>query len=201
MFELPTSLRINDIYYPIRNNGDFRMVLDCFVALEDAELSQSDRIITSMIIFFDGVKDASDIYEMFGTKETLETAIKSMYSFFNCGQPDGVGAKMPYKLVDWERDSHLIASAVNNVAKREIRADAYLHWWTFMGYYLSIGESAFSHIVEIRHKIKAGKKLEKSEQEFKRENPQYFVWDSTTTEAKQTDDLIRSLWSEDENGG
>lgn len=196
MFDLPTSIFIEGVEYPIRNRGDFRMVLDCFEALSDSELDTDYRIMTGLIIFYDGMRDEDDVLTTFGNN--IEQAVKKMYDFFNCNQPKAPGAVMKHKLVDWKQDAQLIAGAVNSVAGKEIRAEAYLHWWTFMGYYLNIGDSAFATIVSIRHKIKSGKKLENHEKEFKRDNPQYFVWDSQATEDNQMEDYLRSLWN---NGG
>ena len=193
MFELPISVTIEDKEYPIRNKGDYRMVLDCFNAMNDEQLSQQDQLVTALIIFYDNVIDEYDLLDMFGTD--LETPIREMFRFFNCGKDNPPGTQLPYKLVDWEQDSQLIAAAVNNVANREIRTDSYTHWWTFMGYYLSIGESAFSTVVGIRGKIKKGKKLEKYEQEYKRDNPQYFVWDSTTKADREAMELVNEIWN------
>ena len=74
------------------------------------------------------------------------------------------------------------------------RALTYLHWWTFMGYFCSIGESTLSTVVSIRDKILKGKKLEKYETEFRRDNPQYFKWDSRTLQEKEDDELLKQLW-------
>ena len=38
MYEIPTTIQLNGQSYPIRDQGDYRMVLDCFVALNDDEL-------------------------------------------------------------------------------------------------------------------------------------------------------------------
>lgn len=195
MFELPISVTIEDIEYPIRNKGDYRMVLDCFNALNDEQLSQENRLITTLIIFYDNVNEPYDLVDVFGNH--LEQAVREMMKFFNCGREDGVGAKTNYKLVDWEQDSQLIAAGVNQVAGKEIRLEPYVHWWTFMGYYCSIGESSFSTVVGIRSKIKKGKKLEKYEQEFKKDNPQYFIWDSSTSEDKDAMDLVNSIWNQE----
>ena len=73
-------------------------------------------------------------------------------------------------LMDWEQDAALIIPAVNRVAGHEVRAEKYIHWWTFLGYYMEIGESAFSQVVSIRQKKAKGKPLEKWEQEYYREN-------------------------------
>ena len=42
-----------------------------------------------------------------------------------------------------------------------------------------------------------GKKLEKHEREFRRSNPQYFIWDSRTKEQVEGDELIRALWNKE----
>lgn len=197
MFELPTSIMIEDREYPIRNNGDFRMVLDCFTCLQDVELDEQERIITSLCIFYADVTSIEGISEVFYSEEILMSAITEMYNFFNCGQQN-VGARQNYKLIDWEQDGQMIISAVNNVAKKEIRAESYVHWWTFMGYYLAVGECPLSTVVSIRDKILRGKKLEKWEQTFRRENPEYFVWNSKSVEDREAEEYIKQIWN---NGG
>jgi hypothetical protein len=65
-----------------------------------------------------------------------------------------------------------------------------------MGYYLAIGECSFSEIVSIRSKIAKGQKLEKYEQKFKRENPQYFSWDfRATLQDNEANEYIKSIWN------
>ena len=188
MFDLPTTITVNGKEYPIRNKGDFRMVFDCFSALNDDELDISYRAITALIIFLEGFSTPHDVISEFGTDKYLSEAVKQMYLWFNCGQEDTIGVKSHRGVVDWEQDQQLIAGAINGIAKTP-----YLHWWTFMGYYFNIGECAFSTIVSIRSKIKEGKKLEKYEQDFKRNNPQYFVAKRTAKE-KDFDEELRRMW-------
>lgn len=192
MFELPTTITVNGKEYPIRNKGDFRMVFDCFEALNDDGLDTSYRGVTALFIFLDGFNDIPDMLKEFDDRALVD-AIKQMYIWFNCGQEDTVGVKSHKGVVDWEQDQQLIAGAVNAVAKMEIRATPYLHWWTFMSYYYNIGEGAFSTIVSIRSKIKEGKKLEKYEQDFKRDNPQYFTTKRTAVE-REFDEELRRMW-------
>lgn len=196
MYSLPTKIKIRDNEFNIRGNGDFRVILDCFNALQDSELTKDERVISSLIIFYEDLNSYEDINIIFGSKEELEEAIKKMFDFFECGQKN-IGAQQKYKLIDWESDSQLICSAVNNVAKQEIRSVPYCHWWTFMGYFISIGESVLSTVVSIRHKTASHEKLEKYEKKFKNENPQYFSFDYRTTEQKEEDDRIRAMF----NGG
>lgn len=193
MFELPTTLTIDNREFGIRDDGDFRMVLDCFDVLQDPDLPKRERIITAVVIFYDGFS-LDNVFEYLDTEDKVSSAINKMYDFFNCGQAD-IGNKSSYKLVDWEQDNHLIAAAINSDAHMEIRSVDYMHWWTFMGHYISIGESVLSTVVRIRSKLVEGKKLEKHEQEFRRKNPGYFVWNRVSVEQQEADKLIRELWN------
>ena len=134
------------------------------------------------------------MFEVFSEDDVIK-AVDEMNRFFNCGQDDSPGMKVPYKLVDWNKDEHLIMSAINNVAKKEIRLEPYVHWWTFTGYYLAIGESAFANVVGIRAKMMKQEKLEKYERKFIAENPDYFNWKSKTPEQEAEDAEILGLWN------
>lgn len=158
MYSLPTSVQTKDgRTYHITNNGDYRVVLECFTACNDMELSGEDeQILASLLIFYNEFTDFDDVVST--DSETLTELAKFMFDFFNCGQPeDRLGATRHKKLIDWQDDEMLIVSAINNVAHTEIRSLEYLHWWTFMGYYLAIGESVLSTVVGIRDKISRGK--------------------------------------------
>lgn len=193
MYSLPTTIKIRDSEFNIRNKGDYRVVLDCFNALQDEELSEEERVISSLVIFYDDIHCFDDIVTLFPDEDTMKEAITEMYNFFNCGRST-IGATQQYKLIDWTQDELLVCAGVNNVANTEIRALPYLHWWTFMGYYISIGESVLSTVVGIRHKIATGKKLEKYEKDFKKDNPEYFLFDYRTTEQREEDLRIRELF-------
>ncbi len=191
MYSLPVSITVNDKQFHITNKGDFRMVLDCFNALNDDELGEDYRVLASLIIFYEEFNDLIDLQKY---QDYLEELTKQMYNFFNCGQAVPVGANMSRPVIDWDKDEQIICAAVNNVANTEIRSLDYLHWWTFMGYYLSVGESVLSTVVSIRNKLNRGKTLEKWEKDFKRENPEYFVWRRETLDEKKARELINQIW-------
>lgn len=194
MYELPTTVTINNVEYSIRESGDYRMVLDCFNALNDVSLSEKERIIACLIIFYE---DFNDVESVLSCDSTLIRALlDNAFLFFNCGQEHTPG-ETNFKTIDWEKDAQLISSAVNNVAGKEVRAENYLHWWTFMGYFNAVGESVLSTVVGIRNKIAKGKKLEKYEQAFKVDNPQYFNWDMRTLKQKEDDELLNQLWNKE----
>ena len=190
MYDLPTSIIVGDKEFNIREAGDFRVVLDCFSALGDIEMGENFRVLASLIIFYEDFTEES-VSEF--TEEELTELVKEMYKFFNCGQEDE-GTNSP-KLIDWDKDSQMIMSAINNVAGKEVRAEKYIHWWTFIGYYMSIGESVLATVVSIRNKILKGEKLEKWEQKFRTENPNYFNWNSKSIEEQELDELVHELWN------
>jgi len=199
MFSLPTSIMINGRPYGITNKGDYRMVIDCFSALNDVDLTEEERVISALIIFYEDINSLEDLDILFDP-ESFREAIHQMYEFFNCNQKE-IGAKSNRKLVDWEQDEQIIVSAINNVAKTEIRAVEYMHWFTFMGYYISVGESVLSTVVSIRDKILKGKKLEDYEKDFRRDNPGYFEWNHKTVEELEADkefEAIMQSWHKEE---
>lgn len=190
MYSIPTSIEINGVEYRIRNNGDYRVILDCFRALEDEELMPRERLLCSLIIFYEDFNSIDDIIKV----ENIEEFVTKMYEFFNCGS-QASGTKVHHKLIDWEQDEQIICSAVNTVANKEVRLEPYIHWWTFMGYYTAIGECPLATIIHIRDKIVTGKKLEKYERNFRNSNPQYFTWNSKTINEKEADLLVKELWN------
>lgn len=191
MYDIPQSILMDGKEYAIRNKGDYRMVLDCFAALDDVELTAVEREIACLIIFYEDLNDMDDL----SIFSDVNLAISEMYKFFNCGQTESPGAQVNYKLIDWQLDSQLVCSAINNIAGKEIRSEPYLHWWTFMGYYFAIGESPLATVVSIRNKIARGKKLEKYEMEFRRNNPEYFNLELKSLTQRENDALLRQIWN------
>ena len=191
MYELPTSVEIAEQSFAIRNRGDYRMVLGCFNVLNDYDLEFQERLADALIIFYEGMKDIQDLDNL----GNIQEAVEKMYKFFNCASPEVEHGKKDYKLIDWETDEMLVSSAINNVAGKEVRSEPYIHWWTFMGYYMAIGESPLSTVVSIRHKIADNKPLEKYEKKFRAENPQYFTFDVRSRRQQEDEAEIRKLWN------
>ena len=157
MYELPTSLEVDGIDYPIRS--DYRAALDICVALADPELSDQDKAVALLTI----------LYEDYDQIVSYEEAIKKALWFISCGNDSEPRRKAP-KLMDWEQDFQYIVAPINRVAGCDVRSAEYMHWWTFIGYYYEIGDCMFANIVSIRNKKAKGKKLEQYEKEFYREN-------------------------------
>lgn len=156
---LPTHLRVNNTDFEIRS--DYRNILQIMSAFGDDELSVNEKYEVMIRRLFVGHgKITADMYE---------EAVRKAVEFIDGGTVTSKKT-MPRRLYDWEQDEMIIFSAINKVAGREVRSEPYMHWWTFLGLFCEIGEGVFSTVVSIRDKQQRGKRLEKYEQEFLRDN-------------------------------
>lgn len=166
-WKLPASLHVGGANYKIRT--DYRVILDILAAMNDPDIldpgmtedeKQAEKVLTMLqILYID-----FDQMPPSDWKEASEKACE----FIDCGIHDD-GTPKP-RLMDWEQDAPIIVPAVNKVCNFDVRSVKYMHWWTFFGYYMEIGECMLSTVVSIRDKKRRGKKLEKWEQEFYRNN-------------------------------
>ena len=156
---LPQALEIGGKPYEIRS--DFRVVLNVFQAFNDPELSEQEKCYVCLKCLY---VDYAHL-----PKEHMQEAVEKAYWFVGGGDipQDNV---QPIKTLDWEQDESIIFPAVNKVAGYETRSVPYLHWWAFYGLFNEIGEGLFSTVLSIRAKKAKGKKLEKYEKDFLREN-------------------------------
>lgn len=165
-WELPTSLEVGGKEYAIRT--DYRVILDILAAMNDPEIfdpgmteeeKKMEQFMTMLqILYID--------FDSIPAKDWQE-ATKKAVDFIDCGIK-GDDKPKP-RTMDWEQDAPIIAPEISKIAGRDIRIGE-THWWEFFGYYLGIGEGVFNTIVSIREKKRKGKKLEKWEQEFYRNN-------------------------------
>ena len=154
-WELPVSAQIGGVTYSIHT--DYRDVLDIFRYLDDLDEPEYVRWQIALALFYEGEIPAEHMVE----------AMEYLVQFLSCG--DAQPAPGP-KLLDWEQDAQVIISDVNRVARQEIRAQPYLHWWTFLSWFHAIGEGQLSALISIRQKLQKGQKLESWEQEYYRKN-------------------------------
>ncbi len=182
-YDLPVQIVNGGQTYPIRGRGDYRVMLDVLAALNDEELTEEERIECALLIFLD-----TDIYAL----PDIEGAAVTMMEFIRAGYPESKGSSA--KLMDWEEDAPMIISGVNRVLNTEVRAVPYMHWWSFFAAYMEIGESTLATVISIRDKVAKGKKLEKYEQEFKREHPELFTFRADRERARRDMEDIAALW-------
>ena len=153
---LPKAAEIGGTAYKL--NTDYRDILEIIRYLNDPDKPEYLRWRIAIALFFEG--DIPD--------EHYQEAMEYLAEFISCGENDN--AKPGPVLLDWEQDARAIVADVNKVAGTEVRALPYLHWWTFLSYFQAIGEGQLSNIVSIRDKLRRGKKLEKWENDYYKEN-------------------------------
>lgn len=183
-WSFPTGLTIAGKEYGI--NSDYRAVIKVFTALNDYELKKENNYVQSAVILSLFYDDYETIPE-----EHWQEALDQMKEFIDMGIEDD--SKAP-KLMDWEQDAPIIIPTINKVLGTEIRAEKYIHWWTFLGAYMNIGESLFSNVIHIRSKKAKGKKLEKWEQEFYKANKSIIDFNKKQSRSEEEKDALRAYF-------
>ena len=187
--KFPTSLNIGGVDYEIRT--DYRAVLDLLTALNDEELTDADPQIEAYM-------KSRDIEIMFPQcddipAEHIQEALDKVAEFIDMGITED--SKKP-KTMDWEQDAPILIPAINKVLNTEIRAQKYIHWWTFLGAYMEIGESLFSNILHIRQKKAKGKKLKRKvgTRNFYKENKSLIDFKQKNQRSEEEKELLRDYF-------
>lgn len=157
---LPESLEVGGVEYEIRT--DFRDILNIMVAMDDPDLDDRDKVFVCLYVVYPNLDEIP--------REHIEEAYQKAAQFIDGGAEIGKHPRRTPRVVDWEQDERLLFPAINAVAGKEVRALDYLHWWTFLGYFMEIHEGTYSQVLQLRQKQAKRKKLEKWESEFWQNN-------------------------------
>lgn len=157
-WHLPTSIELSETEYAIHT--DYRAILDILKAINDEELAEQEKAEVMLKILY------IDWQEI--PARDQQKALEKGKEFIDCGI-SGEKKKGP-ALMDWEKDSPIIAPAINKVLGKDARLAEEIHWWTFMAAYMEISDCLFSHVVAIRQKRAKKQKLETWEREFYQNN-------------------------------
>ena len=152
--DLPRSLNVNGTEYDI--NTDFRCILDILEAFDDPNLENEDKVFVCLSLLYCDLESIP--------REDMIEAYNQAVRFIDYGNGDK--RKPSPKVMDWEQDESILFPAINRIAGYETRSSEYIHWWTFLGYYMEISDGIFAKVLSIRYKKAKGKKLEKWEKEF-----------------------------------
>lgn len=152
--ELPKIIKVGTKYYKIRS--DYRHILKILAAFGDPELTDEEKIYVCLFVLYEEFEEIP--------QELYEEAFKKASEFIDNGMKSEDKKQM--RVMDWEKDEPILFPSINKVAGFETRSAKYIHWWTFLGYYMEISEGVFSHIISLRVKKAKGKKLDKTEREY-----------------------------------
>lgn len=157
-WKLPTSIKAGGGEYII--NTDFRKVLAVLKVMKSPDYEEDEKWAICLRVLLPEWESLPP--------EDYPEAADAIRAFLDAGIVSD-GKKRP-STMDWEKDAPIIIPAVNSVLGEEIRSMEHLHWWTFIGAYMEIGQCLFSSVVSIRAKQARGEKLDKEEKRFIREN-------------------------------
>lgn len=157
-WKLPTTVTVCGKEFAIRS--DFRAVIDALEPFSDPELSEQEQAAACLKILYPVWRELPD----------LGQAFHAAMVFVNGGKEVPAHQPPRPRLLDWKQDAGIIAPAVDKVLGYSCRRCEYLHWWEFLGAFQGIGQGTFADVINIRSKHARGKKLDKAEQEFAREN-------------------------------
>lgn len=157
---LPVTLEVNGKIYKIRT--DYRDILKIIQAYNDEDLEDNEKCYVALKILYVN-------YERIPQKD-IEEAYRKAVWFIDCGENYSEKTTQEMRLMDWQHDESIVIPAINRVAGKEVRTVKYIHWWTFIGFYMEIGECVFSEVIYLRRKLAKHEKLEKYEKVFYREN-------------------------------
>lgn len=170
-YNLPSTLSVGGEERPIRT--DYRVALDCFLALTDPELDNYNRMMELLECLY---------VDEIATKDWEEAINQAMW-YLNGGEKP-TGKKSP-QLVSWTQDFNMIASPISKNIGQDIRGMEHLHWWTFLSAYMAIGDCLFAQVVAIRDKKARGKTLDKTDRDFYRRNRDIIDIKNPLTEAEE----------------
>ena len=156
--DLPKSINLNGEEWAIRTH--FQDVLKIIVAFGDPNLEANEKIYVCLTILYENFEDM--------TEDLYESAFKNAIRFIDCEMPESKRGKYSARTMDWEQDEKILFPAINKIAGYEVRSVPYLHWWTFMGYFMEIStDGVFGNVLRLRQKKRNRKTpLDKAEKEF-----------------------------------
>lgn len=173
VFELPRSVEFGGRTWAI--NTDFRDVLLTLEAFEDPELASEEKAFVCLHNFYPDFEEIP--------RELLQDAYNAAVGFIDHGGASN--GKAGPRTMDWNQDADIIFPAVNRVAGFEVRSVDYLHWWTFLGYFMEIKDTTASTVFALRSKKAQGKKLEKWEKDYWSQNRELCQLRPKLTEAER----------------
>lgn len=193
-YGLPKSVEIAGEEFSCRY--DYRVIMDIFEVLNDIELSDDERALAVLEIFYPDFPELPDYNE----------SLKKCFEFINGGKEANRSEKKQPQLVNWKDDFSMIVAPVNRVLGYEIRSVEYdpatntggVHWYTFLSAYMEMGDCLFAQVVGIRDKKAKGKPLSKTDKEFYKRNRDIIDIKQHYTEAEN--DLV-SMWTGGANNG
>lgn len=162
-YSLPLEVENGGKIIKIRNECDYRVVLDCIAISKDDDIPDRDKTLCTLQVFFENFEDITDVesavHDMINIIENRDTG--SQENRESDSQP----------MADFNIDFNIYVAPLNAKLGYDVRTPKFTHWWTFLSAYSEIGDCFFAEVVRIRTKrYKDKKPLDKSDREFYTKN-------------------------------
>lgn len=129
--KLPKSVEIDNKVY--RFSTDFRTSILFELAMFDDELSEEEKVIQALQLYFDD-----------NIPYNKEEAIKAIKWFYSCGKKAEEQSKKSTNrqknIFNYEYDAEYIYSAFMHDYKIDLNKIRYLHWWKFKALFNGLNE-------------------------------------------------------------
>lgn len=160
-YDLPKTVEFDGTEHKIRNDCDYRVVLDTIAAMNDKELDEQTRVQCVLFIFYEDLSKITN----------GQAAVDEMIKIIGCEEELKETKERSARIMDWNHDFKNIAPPISRVLGYSVRdRKNYTHWYDFVGAYMEIGDCYFAQIISIRNKRRKGKKLDESEKNFYKEH-------------------------------
>lgn len=182
--KLPSEISGNKI------NSDFRVSIQFEEILLDKNISQTDKIIKALQLYYPELDKISD----------LEQAVNDMIWFYQCGKEKRKTNKSKKEdkeekqIYSYEFDSEYIATAFWEQYRIDIWDIEYMHWWKYKSLLDGLSDNTkFSKILEYRAVDLSKIKDSEMKKFYKSMKQVYALPDLRTTEEREAD-FASAFW-------
>lgn len=191
----PNTVMIGGAEYRI--NTDFRASILFELLMQDEDVSEYEKVIQSLQLYFEEYPDGEDVVDVF----------KAIVWFYRCGrtdkerkkEPTGEDAEggRPQRAYSFDYDDEYIYAAFRQQYGINLATVKYLHWWEFRAMFKALDHNCeFVKIMGYRTS-KITKEMSKTEKAFLRKMKSVHALPMSEKEQEETDALVNALM----NGG
>lgn len=141
--KFPTTVEIDGEEVAI--NYDFRNCLKIILAFEDENLTDYEKVIVALSLFYKEIP------------KNIISAEEKMIEFLNMGEKDKT-SENEYRTYSLEKDAKYIYSGIQKTHNIDLNSEEDMHFWKFMNLFMELDENCFfNQLVYLRKQKQKGK--------------------------------------------
>lgn len=151
--KLPKKIRVNENVYDI--NYDYKTIIKILIALEDKELTESEKAYVLL----------HNLYKTDILDEDIEVALKKGVKFIDGGEERTSTPTNEKRIYSFTKDNQYIFGGISQTHNIDLSEKPDMHWWVFLSLFMDMSPNCtFGELVYYR-KRKNENKLTKEEKE------------------------------------